>query len=120
VNTSSVWNFRKSPFRYGFSWKATVFSRYSAIGMKIHEQDAFFMRNGLQNDFSGPVTVFQDRRLPELATPVGYAALIDALRLRAPAPRTLSAIGARHKLYQQDGWNIYTPRHAPRRLSKGI
>ena len=71
------------------------------------------MGNGLKNDFSGPVTVFQDRRLPELATPVGYAALIDAFRLRVPAPRTLSAIGQRHKLYQQDGWNIYTPRHAP-------
>ena len=77
------------------------------------------MRNGLKNDFSGPVTVFQDRRLPELATPVGYAALIDALRLRVPAPRTLSAIGQRHKLYQQDGWNIYTPRHAPPETLEG-
>lgn len=28
-------------------------------------------------------------------------------------PRTLSAIGPRHKSYQQDGWQIYTPRHAP-------
>jgi hypothetical protein len=35
------------------------------------------MGNGLKNDFSGPVTVFQDRRLPELATPVGSAAYID-------------------------------------------
>jgi hypothetical protein len=72
--------------------------------------------NGLKNDFSGPVTVFQDRRLPELATPVGYAALIDAFRLRVPAPRTLSAIGQRHKLYQQDG---YTPRHAPPETLEG-
>jgi hypothetical protein len=40
------------------------------------------MGNGLKSDFSGPVTVFQDRRLPELATPVGYAALIDAFRLQ--------------------------------------
>ena len=28
--------------------------------------------------FSGQVTVFQERRLPERATPAGYAALIDA------------------------------------------
>ncbi|MGO9004194.1 MAG: Fic family protein [Beijerinckiaceae bacterium] len=66
-----------------------------------------------QHDFSGPVTVFHDRGLPEQAVPVGYAALIDAFHLRVPLPRTLSAVGPRHKQYQQDGWQIYTPRHAP-------
>ena len=71
------------------------------------------MNETLGYEFSGPVTIFHDRRLPEQATPVGYAALIDALRLRVPVPRTLSAIGPRHKQYQQDGWHIYTPRHAP-------
>jgi hypothetical protein len=71
------------------------------------------MNETLGYEFSGPVTIFHDRRLPERATPVGYAALIDALRLRVPAPRTLSAIGPRHKQYQQDGWRFYTPRHAP-------
>ena len=71
------------------------------------------MDEAINYDFSGPVTIFHDRRLPEQATPVGYAALIDALRLRVPVPRTLSAIGPRHKQYQQDGWHIYTPRHAP-------
>lgn len=63
--------------------------------------------------FSGPVTVFHDRRLPEAATPVGYAALIDAYGLAVPAPRTLAAIGPRHKVYEADGWSIYTPRHRP-------
>jgi hypothetical protein len=67
----------------------------------------------LPNEFSGPVTVFHDRALPEQAIPVGYAALIDALHLRVPVPRRLSAVGPRHKQYQQDGWHIYTPRHAP-------
>ena len=66
-----------------------------------------------QLEFSGPVTIFHDRRLPEQAVPVGYAALIDALHLRVPLPRILSAVGPRHKQYKQDGWNIYTPRHAP-------
>jgi hypothetical protein len=71
------------------------------------------MLPGSQHDFSEPVTVFHDRRLPELATPVGYAALIEALHLRVPLPRTLCAIGPRHKQYQRDGWQIYTPRYAP-------
>ncbi len=62
--------------------------------------------------FSGPVTVFQDRRLPEEAIPTGYAALIDAFKLHIPLPRRLSAIGTRHRLYEADGWAIYTPRHA--------
>jgi len=66
-----------------------------------------------QHEFSGPVTLFHDRRLPERAIPVGYAALINALHLRVPLPRTLSAAGPRHKQYQRDGWHIYTPRHAP-------
>ncbi len=63
--------------------------------------------------FSGPVLVFQERRLPEKATPVGYSALIDACELAVPLPRTLSAIGERHRMIEQDGWRILTPRHAP-------
>lgn len=66
-----------------------------------------------QNPFSGPVTVFLERRLPETATPVGYAALIDAWSLEVPLPRTLSAIGAHHRIVERDGWRILTPRHAP-------
>jgi hypothetical protein len=62
-----------------------------------------------QYDFSGPVTIFHEQRLPEAATPAGYATLIDAFRLHVPLPRTLSAIGPRHKQYQQDGWHIYSP-----------
>lgn len=71
------------------------------------------MENTSKYRFSEPVTTFHGSRLPERATPVGYAALIDALGLKVPMPRTLSAIGPRHKSYQQDGWQIYTPRHAP-------
>jgi len=66
-----------------------------------------------QNRFSGPVTVFQERRLPERATPAGYAGLIHAYGLCVPLPRTLSAIGERHRLTEAEGWRIYTPRHAP-------
>ena len=63
--------------------------------------------------FSGPVRVFLNLRLPEAGTPVGYAALIEAFDLTAPLPRKLAAIGARHKVYDGNGWRLYTPRHAP-------
>jgi hypothetical protein len=63
--------------------------------------------------FSGPVTVFHGRALPERGIPAGYLALIDAYGLAVPLPRTLSAIGEHHKVKEQDGWRILTPRHAP-------
>ena len=63
--------------------------------------------------FSHPVSVFHERRLPELGIPVGYAALVDAYKLDVPLPRTLTAIGRRHKIIERDGWRFRTPRHAP-------
>lgn len=71
------------------------------------------MARAPQNRFSGPVTVFHERRLPEVATPVGYAALIDAYGLAVPVPATLSAIGTRHRRTEQQGWRIFGPRYAP-------
>lgn len=69
--------------------------------------------------FSGPVSVFQNMRLPEAAVPAGYAALIGAYRLSVPVPRTLSAIGTKHRIIEQGGWRIYTPRHAPHASLEG-
>ena len=63
--------------------------------------------------FSGPVRLFHERTLPELATPAGYIALIDAYRLTVPLPRTLSAIGEHHRTREEGGWRILTPRHKP-------
>jgi hypothetical protein len=71
------------------------------------------MNTMAQQPFSGPVTVFQERRLPEIATPAGYSALIDAFALQAPLPRILFAIGKRHRIISGNGWRILTPRHAP-------
>lgn len=68
-------------------------------------------RNSKQ--YSEAVTVFQERRLPEKATPVGYAALIGTWELAVPLPLKLAAIGARHKVYEENGWHLYTPRHMP-------
>jgi hypothetical protein len=69
--------------------------------------------------FSGSVSVIHDRRLPETATPAGYAALIDAYGLPVPVPRTLSAIGTKHRIIEEGGWRIYTPRHAPEATLEG-
>lgn len=66
-----------------------------------------------ENCFSGPVTVFHGRSLPETATPAGYAALIDAFKVQAPLPNTLSATGEHHRVIKSSGWRILTPRHAP-------
>ena len=66
-----------------------------------------------QNSLSGPVTVFQERRLPVTARLAGYAALIGGYDLRVPLPRNLSAIGERHRFIEQGGWRIYSPRYAP-------
>ena len=72
-----------------------------------------------QNRFSGPVTVFRERRLPVTATPAGYAALIGAYALRVPLPRTLSATGERHRMIREAGWRIYSPRYAPKPSLEG-
>lgn len=71
------------------------------------------MEGTREHHFSGPVTVFHDRRLPEEAVPAGYAALIGAFELDVPLPRAMSAIGSHHRIYEQNGWRIYTPRHVP-------
>ncbi|PWG61606.1 Fic family protein [Spiribacter halobius] len=63
--------------------------------------------------FPGPITVFQETRLPERATPAGYSALIDAYDLAVPLPRQLTATGQHHRITEGGGWRIMTPRHAP-------
>jgi Fic/DOC family len=77
------------------------------------------MPEAQRHHFSGLVTIFQERRLPETATPAGYSALIDAYHLAVPMPRTLSATGERHRIIEQDGWRIMTPRHAPHPTLEG-
>ncbi len=71
------------------------------------------MESRERNGFSGPVTVFHERPLPEIGTPAGYAALIDRYALAVPLPRTLSAIGRHHRVTEREGWRLLTPRHAP-------
>ncbi len=67
----------------------------------------------MRNGFSGSVTMFHGLKLPERGYPVGYAALIGTYELAVPFPYILCAIGERHRMIEQDGWRIFTPRHAP-------
>ncbi|MCL2715829.1 MAG: Fic family protein [Alphaproteobacteria bacterium] len=69
--------------------------------------------------FLGQVSVYRDQRLPELVTPVGYAALIDAYRLAVPLPHLLSGIGVRHQVVTRAGWRIFTVRHTPEATFEG-
>jgi hypothetical protein len=87
--------------------------------MKFTAREDFSGVADMAHDFSGPVNVFHERRLPETATPAGYAALIHAYNLPVPVPRNLSAIGTRHRIIEGDGWRIYTPRHAPEATLEG-
>ncbi len=77
------------------------------------------MGTSAKNDFSGPVTVFHERRLPVRAPPAGYAALIEAYGLAVPLPRTLSATGQHQKVIEEARWRITTPRHAPNASLEG-
>jgi hypothetical protein len=95
------------------------FSEIASLRIDFHAKGTFFMSAGFQNGFSGPASVFHEKRLPEKATPAGYSALIDAYGIDAPLPRVLSAIGERHRNIEQDGWRLMTPRHAPHATLEG-
>jgi Fic/DOC family protein len=71
------------------------------------------MEMAQEHRFSGPVRVFHERPLPEIAKPAGYAALIWAYSLEVPLPRVLSATGEHHRIKEEARWRILTPRHAP-------
>lgn len=71
------------------------------------------MSSTCSNDFPSMTDIFREHRLPDKGIPVGYAALVERFSLVVPLPKTLSAIGIRHKVYEKDGWSYYTPRHQP-------
>lgn len=66
------------------------------------------------NRFSHIISVFQNRHLPEgEALLAGYSALVKTYNLQIPLPEMLCAISKRHKNYQRDSWQMFTPRYAP-------
>lgn len=68
----------------------------------------------IYNQNSHRKTVFHGfQTLEEGASLAGYAALIEAHKLKIVAPDYLCAIGIKHKKYDQECWHIFTPRHRP-------
>lgn len=67
------------------------------------------------NQFSSQlVSVFHDRTLPEQNMLLaGYAAIINHYNLKVPLPTILAAISSKHRKYEKDNWQVFTPRHAP-------
>ena len=66
------------------------------------------------NPFPSFLSHYQGLKLPEMAQPVGYAALIEVLGISAPLPRRLTAIAQRHRTYTAERWQILTPRYQPK------
>lgn len=85
----------------------------------LERTESFFMNRANKKSFSGPVRVFHERALPEPGVPAGYAALIDAYRLQAPLPRLLFATGEHHRIREDNGWRLMTPRHSPAATLEG-
>ena len=66
------------------------------------------------NQNSHKKTLFHGFSMPEQGFSLaGYATLIEAHKLRVPAPDMLCLIGTKHKKYIEGRWNIFTPRHKP-------
>ncbi|MDP1747055.1 MAG: Fic family protein [Bacteroidota bacterium] len=63
--------------------------------------------------FSIKMPSFHGRLLPENGAIVGYAAIIETLKLPVPIPQTISLISEKNKKYEQQGWKVFTPKHKP-------
>lgn len=63
--------------------------------------------------FSIRIPAFHGRRLPEMGSIVGYAAIIEKLELRVPIPTVIAVISDKNKKYIVNGWQVFTPKHQP-------
>ncbi len=66
------------------------------------------------NRFSQAVSVFHGKALPEEGVVAGYAELISHYELKVPLPDRLALISQKHRRYETDEWQVFTPRHAPK------
>jgi hypothetical protein len=57
--------------------------------------------------------VFHGNQLPEEGTVVGYAAIIDALHLEVPLPRSVAIISSQNKRYAQENWDVFSKSYLP-------
>lgn len=63
--------------------------------------------------YSQKVPVFHGRTLPERAWIVGYAAVIEGLKLPMPMVDRVALISEKHRVYETESWSVRTPRHRP-------
>lgn len=63
--------------------------------------------------FSQEISIFQGRTTPEPAVLVGYGTLIAHYELAMPLPARLSIVSKKHKRYETEEWQVFTPRHKP-------
>ena len=67
----------------------------------------------LNTRFSHKVPSFHGRMLPEAGAVVGYAAIIETLKLPVPIPENIAVISEKNKKYESNGWKVFTPKHKP-------
>lgn len=62
---------------------------------------------------SQEASVFRGLALPEKGKIVGYAAIIEAFKLKLPLPNKIALISTKNRQYQNENWKVLTPRHQP-------
>jgi hypothetical protein len=100
-------------------WKSRDLTNPSPFFMAPPRRESLFFTAHTLMSFPGTVLEFRGRKLPAAARPAGYAALIESRSLDAALPRTIFAIGERHKVIEGNGVRLLTPRHAPRPTLEG-
>ena len=63
--------------------------------------------------FSCSTPVFHGIQLPEQGLVVGYAAVINSLKLPVPIPNPLALVSNQNKKYFTDDWNIFPNKYLP-------
>ena len=65
------------------------------------------------NYFSRKITVFHGREAPEEGFLVGYGAIISHYNLAVPVPNQLALISQKKRKYQNEEWQVFTPKYKP-------
>lgn len=63
--------------------------------------------------FSHQAPIFHRKKVPEEGYIVGYAAIIDSLKLAVPMPKTISLVSKQNKNYLTETWQVFPNRYLP-------
>lgn len=64
-------------------------------------------------NISQEASVFHGLLVPEKGKIVGYAAIIETLKLNIPTPGKIALISTKNRQYKSENWNVFTPRYQP-------